>query len=735
MTIFNELTYQATAALQRLQEYPSVSTLYELQVRSQDADGSVGHSLVVAPPPAGYTVSRSWEVIDADNILGGPFVGQIGIGSPTFNFDIANVPFSTSRLRVHIYDQVNAGPLGGVYEPTIATLTPGAGSTIDPLVVNPIDAFGEINFYTAGCGPSASLITSQGATVQGVFTGSTGAANAYSETIWEVAPAVTGPWSAADMASTPFSPADPVVLTGLAPETTYFYRFRIRSTAPNANPGTTLFLSTSCGSFTTAAPLLECGGGVQRVHARQATLWVTAHEMPPTEFFRLVLALSPTGPWDFYVGSNHAGNGLDPQITSHTPAHPTLTPETTYYPAWQHLEADGVTVRYQIECPSFTTRAADDENYLGCSTNPPTTLGRDRGIFPVDYAQDDLPAPVAQDSLLIEHRVIGTLPWTLADLFLDNAHLIPVPNPMTTPGGGFAQRVGNLEHNNDYEVRLTLFDLNDVQVDQIVCPAFTTANRPNPPCGTVSDITFNSASIRFAVIGAGGIQQGEPPLNNLPSFMAGDTATVEVSTTNFGPWVVAGTFGPVPANQVLSSVLVPLTGLAEHTQYFYRLRLSEDNEEATGQYYAGPTCALPFTTLDNPATQPNYVTTKVTDPATPLNAPVAIGSVVTVLNDGTDSGSTVISDQVPAPPPGTLRTFTSVATGGATGNTVSGNGAIYDTVFMPIGSTVEYTITDTVSNPGVYENFVTVGIGPPISGGRRVINLSPVPPGASGRRC
>ncbi len=58
----------------------------------------------------------------------------------------------------------------------------------------------------------------------------------------------------------------------------------------------------------------------------------------------------------------------------------------------------------------------------------------------------------------------------------------------------------------------------------------------------------------------------------------------------------------------------------------------------------------------------------------------------------------------------TSATFTAVATGGATGFTASGSGNISDSVNMPVGSTITYTVTGTISAPSgsTISNTVTV---------------------------
>lgn len=82
---------------------------------------------------------------------------------------------------------------------------------------------------------------------------------------------------------------------------------------------------------------------------------------------------------------------------------------------------------------------------------------------------------------------------------------------------------------------------------------------------------------------------------------------------------------------------------------------------------------------------------------------------IVVENQGpTDAtGATVVDD---FPTQLTNVTYTSTVTGGATGNTASGSGNINDTVDMPNGSSITYTVTGTVdaSATGTVENTATV---------------------------
>src|SRR5262245_24190689 len=97
---------------------------------------------------------------------------------------------------------------------------------------------------------------------------------------------------------------------------------------------------------------------------------------------------------------------------------------------------------------------------------------------------------------------------------------------------------------------------------------------------------------------------------------------------------------------------------------------------------------------------------------------VAAGSNVTytivVSNPGPDAAAPTVTDPVPSASI-TGATFTSTATGGATGNT-SGTGNILNAVTMPAGSTITYVVTGNVAAgaTGTLSNNATVAAAPGI---------------------
>jgi uncharacterized repeat protein (TIGR01451 family) len=98
-----------------------------------------------------------------------------------------------------------------------------------------------------------------------------------------------------------------------------------------------------------------------------------------------------------------------------------------------------------------------------------------------------------------------------------------------------------------------------------------------------------------------------------------------------------------------------------------------------------------------------------TDGATDEVPGTSITYTIVVTNSGpSDAPGTSVVDNFPAALTGV--TYTSVAAGGATGNTAAGSGNINDTVDMPVGSSVTYTVDATIASSatGNLSNTATV---------------------------
>jgi uncharacterized repeat protein (TIGR01451 family) len=94
---------------------------------------------------------------------------------------------------------------------------------------------------------------------------------------------------------------------------------------------------------------------------------------------------------------------------------------------------------------------------------------------------------------------------------------------------------------------------------------------------------------------------------------------------------------------------------------------------------------------------------------------------ITVTNTGPSAVTgALLTDNFPAAIIGD--TFTSVASGGAMGNSLSGSGSLNETLNMPVGSSVTYTVTAPI-DPGATGNLSnTATVAPPLG------TTNPTPP-------
>ena len=99
-----------------------------------------------------------------------------------------------------------------------------------------------------------------------------------------------------------------------------------------------------------------------------------------------------------------------------------------------------------------------------------------------------------------------------------------------------------------------------------------------------------------------------------------------------------------------------------------------------------------------------------TDGLTTVSPGQVITYTIVASNVGsTDAYNALVSDVMPANL--TNISWTSVASGGATGNDLSGTGNIFDTVNLTVGSSITYTVTATVGMAALIEKLSNFGAG------------------------
>lgn len=178
--------------------------------------------------------------------------------------------------------------------------------------------------------------------------------------------------------------------------------------------------------------------------------------------------------------------------------------------------------------------------------------------------------------------------------------------------------------------------------------------------------------------GATATPNGNGNINDLVNLPAGSTVTYTVTAT-------AGASGQTITNT--ATVGVP-AGVIDPD-------LNNNTDSDTTQIIgSGPSTDLQITKTDGATTE---------TPGT------SISYTIVVTNAGpTAVTGAQVSDNFPASLTGV--TWSSVVTGGATGNTAAGNGNIAETVNMPVGATITYTVNATISPTAIspLQNTATV---------------------------
>lgn len=478
-----------------------------------------------------------------------------------------------------------------------------------------------------------------------------------------------------------------------------------------------------------ATSLVECTGA-NNIHSKQVNLTGIGHNIPATESTRFsiysteALALAG-GNGDVLEMGTIVGDGTDPQTIENGTAHDTspLVASTQYWYKLRHF--DDITPTANVIGESgvctFTTRAADDENFIVCFDEGPNPASRTATLAAIRFGEDDFPGP-GNVSVYIRWEVSlsPTGPWTLANLLDLSGN--PEANPSYSPNatGGLSRTFGGLDHNTVYYSRATIGrDGATGDIETVNCgPLAITDDRPNPVCTSASNITETTATVSAT---ADDTENG-----GFGSYQNGDTVNLYTSLTAGGPWTLAGTetVNLDPEVAIEASVPFNLTGLTPDTDYFYAFEISETVESGGSFWDSRPDgCATPFHTLAPPVGDPSVTKTTVApDPVT--NPAVFVSTVVvTMANFG---GSVDVSDPIPATPAGTTRSWTS--TGDATGSAGAGTGDITETLVFADAGTHTYTITDTVTEGGDYQNTVSIDGGPDVTGGDPVPVPDPEPP-------
>ncbi len=283
----------------------------------------------------------------------------------------------------------------------------------------------------------------------------------------------------------------------------------------------------------------------------------------------------------------------------------------------------------------------------------------------------------------ITYTASATVSSAATGTLSNTATITPPPGTTDpTPGNNSATDGDNLTPTADLQITKTDGSATAVPGNTVTYTIVVTNAGPSDVTGAVVADTFPAilSNINFTAVQSGGASgftaSGSGNISNTVNMPAGSKITYTATAT-----VSAAATGTL-AN---TATVAPPAGVTDPTP---------GNNSATDTDSLTPTADLQITKTDG-------VLSSV--PGTPVTYTI----VVTNAGPSNVIGATV-ADPFPAVLSGI--SYTAVQTGGAAGFTASGSGNINDTVTLPVGSTITYTATATISAgaTGALSNTATV---------------------------
>jgi uncharacterized repeat protein (TIGR01451 family) len=293
---------------------------------------------------------------------------------------------------------------------------------------------------------------------------------------------------------------------------------------------------------------------------------------------------------------------------------------------------------------------------------------------------------------------------------LSNTATVTAPASVVdpTPGNNTATDTDTLTPQADLSITKTDGVTSAVPGGSVTYTIVVTNNGPSNANGATVTDTFPAGltGVTFTSVAAGGAT------GNTASGSGNISETLNMPGGSSVTYTVNATVSPSATGSLTNTATVTApAGVTDPTP---------GNNNATDTDTLTPTADLSITKTDGSATEV---------PGTPVTY------TITVTNSGPSAvtGATV-SDTFPGILSGV--TFTSVAAGGATGNTASGSGNISDSLNMPSGSSVTYTVTGNIASSatGTLTNTATVttpgGVTDPTPGNNSATDTDTLVPSA-----
>jgi uncharacterized repeat protein (TIGR01451 family) len=353
--------------------------------------------------------------------------------------------------------------------------------------------------------------------------------------------------------------------------------------------------------------------------------------------------------------------------------------------------AAGSNITYTI---NFTNNGPDGASNVTVSDPTPANTTLVSVVTPAGWTRTDLvpaggtgtitftKASAANAETAQFTIVVNVNPATPGSTTITNTVTTSSNTPDGTQGNNSATDTTNVVAQADLSVTKTNGTTTEIPGTPTTYTIVVTNNGPNQVTGATVADTFPAAltGVTFTSVTTGTVS------GNTASGSGNINDTVNMSNGATITYTVTGTINPAATGSLSNTVTVTVpAGVTDPVPA---------NNSATDTDTLDPQGDLSITKTDGAATEIPGSTVTYT-------------IVVSNAGPSTATGATA-ADTFPGILSGV--TFTSVAAGGATGNTASGSGNINDTLTLPPGASVTYTATGTIDSAatGSLSNTATV---------------------------
>jgi uncharacterized repeat protein (TIGR01451 family) len=302
------------------------------------------------------------------------------------------------------------------------------------------------------------------------------------------------------------------------------------------------------------------------------------------------------------------------------------------------------------------------------------------GALPAGWSRTDAVAPGGTGTITFEKATVANAETAAFTIVVQVGAATPATTIISNTASTTSDTPDGTQANNSKTATTTVTALADLSITKTdgvtsVVPGTSTTytivvtnNGPNSVTGASVADTFPASltGVTFTSIASGGAT------GNTGSGMGNINDTVNMPVDATITYTVTGTVNPAATGTLVNTATVTVPGGVTDP--------TPGNNSATDTDTLTPEADLSITKTDGVATE--------------VPGTTATYTIVVTNNGPSNVTGASVGDTFPATLTGV--TFTSVASGGATGNTASGSGNINDTVNMPAGSSITYSATGTI---------------------------------------